>query len=91
MKKSSIFTNSKDVVMSVKPKFKKNSKCMHLNVNIPVSQNDFRETSHNAQSRWLTISFLGLCGFYFKILFIEYLFPKPSHGHLIYPMGVLIS
>lgn len=51
MKKSSIYTNSKDVVMSVKPKFKKNSKCMHLNVNIPVSQNDFRETSHNAQRR----------------------------------------
>lgn len=51
MKKSSIYTNSKDVVMSVKPKLKKNSKCMYLNVNIPVSQNDFRETSHNAKSR----------------------------------------
>lgn len=81
MKKSSIYTNSKDVVMSVKPKFKKNSKCMYLNVNIPVSPNDFRETSHNAKSRW----------FYFKILFIEYLFPKPSHRHLIYPMDVLIT
>lgn len=89
MKKSSIYTNSKDVVMSVKPKFKKNSECMYLNVNIPVSPNDFRETSHNAKSRWLTISFLGL--FYFKILFIEYLFPKPSHRHLIYPMDVLIT
>lgn len=36
MKKLFIFINLKDVVMLVKLKLKKNSKCMYLNVNIFV-------------------------------------------------------
>lgn len=91
MKKLFIYINLKDVVMLVKFKFKKNSKCMYLNVNIFVFLNDFREILYNVKSWWLIILFLGLCGFYFKILFIEYLFLKFSYGYFIYFMGVFIS